>query len=380
MLERVRAVAGHIISLGAPPPHLPSGGGRGFASARACAAEGDRFLQGEGLVAGTHMVMVTGLGFGECPRVRQGSLILSDVSAGKVYSLATGKLELIAEFPDPETAGGIGGLPNGDLLILGQRQAKVHKFDSSTKTTSLYCDLSRFREGRFKDGIINDAVADARGNLYVGLDAPIDFGGRNPEPVVSQLLFVRSDGTSTVACTEFDGFPNGMVLTPDGKTLIVADSTGGVLRAFDVAEDGSLSNQRVWADLRGSMPDGICLDADNCVWVAAPFNSRARVLANETMPKHFERTKEGPRYSCFLRVAEGGEVKDVIENESQLAIACAIGNAAGGQGGMLYMIESKQVAPERPADLTNGRVSTVELKVGPARKPGDARYLGGFWA
>merc|ERR1719161_1856274 len=147
--------------------------------------------------------------------------------------------------------------------------------------------------------------------------------------------------------------------------MICADTTSQALWGFDIAADGTLSNRRVWADLGGCAPDGICLDAENCVWVACPFVPRAKLETNTKIPKHFPRTKDGPRYSCFLRVAEGGEVKDVIELESQMGIACALGETAGQ--GVLYMIECKKLGNEPPADPTNGRISTINVKVGPAK-------------
>lgn len=340
-----------------------------------CAAEGERFLQGSSLVPGTARVTATGLGFGEGPRIRQGTLMLSDIPAGKIYTLAADKLVEVLEIPG-DTPSGIGSLPNGDLLITGQHSGKVTKFAQSSKSCTTHCDLSGYVQ---PGGFINDAVADAKGNFYVGVDPPLGKLSDAPQP--GKLVLVKPYGTSTVVCNDFPGFANGVVITPDGKTMICADTTSQNLRGFDIAADGSLSNSRVWADLGGCAPNGICLDAENCVWCACPFVPRAKLETNNTIPKHFPRTKEGPRYSCFLRVAEGGEVKDVIELESQMGIACALGYAAAaGQGGLLYMVECKKLANEPPADTTNGRISTIQVKVGPARIPGDQRYSCGYWS
>lgn len=129
-------------------------------------------------------------------------------------------------------------------------------------------------------------------------------------------------------------FPNGTVITPDGGTLIVGESGGQRLTAFDVAADGSLSARRVWAEL-GLPPDGIALDAEGCIWVAVPA-----------------------RPGGFLRVAEGGEVKQRIDLADRGGFACMLG---GDEGRTLFMLEALESDPAKIAGPGNGRIRTVEV-------------------
>ena len=137
-------------------------------------------------------------------------------------------------------------------------------------------------------------------------------------------------------------FPNGMVITPDGRTL---DRRRKLRRAgstaFDVAADGSLSNRRVWAQI-DLPPDGCCLDAEGCIWVAIPTNPGA-----------------------FLRVAEGGEIKQRIDVPDAGAYACMLG---GEDGSTLFLIESREMRPEKVA-AGDGRIRTVRVDVPHAGRP-----------
>jgi len=131
------------------------------------------------------------------------------------------------------------------------------------------------------------------------------------------------------------------VITPDGRTLIVGESYGGRLTAFDVAADGSLSNRRVWAQINVP-PDGCCLDAEGCVWVAIPTNP-----------------------GSFLRVAEGGEIKQQIDVPDAGAFACMLG---GEDGRTLFLAESREMNPERVA-AGDGRIRTLRVDVPHAGLP-----------
>jgi sugar lactone lactonase YvrE len=144
----------------------------------------------------------------------------------------------------------------------------------------------------------NDMVVDAAGRAYVGnFGFDLDAGA---DPTTANLVRVDPDGTISVAA---DGmrFPNGTVITPDGATLIVGESYGGCLTAFTVQEDGSLTDRRLWAQLQGAVPDGICLDAEGAIWSACPLTGRV------------------------LRVREGGEVTDVVTVTRRGAYACMLG-------------------------------------------------------
>jgi sugar lactone lactonase YvrE len=145
----------------------------------------------------------------------------------------------------------------------------------------------------------NDMVVDGRGNAYVG-NAGFDLRERPPKIRPAEVVLVKPDGSAQVVDNEVV-FPNGSVVTPDGATLIVAESFGNKLTAFDIADDGTLSNRRTWADLPERAPDGICLDAEGAVWVA-----------NANAPE------------C-VRVAEGGEILTTVNTGERRCFACMLG-------------------------------------------------------
>jgi sugar lactone lactonase YvrE len=187
-----------------------------------------------------------------------------------------------------------------------------------------YADLTSLSDHGF-----NDIVVDGRGNAYVN-DVGFDFPGGEFAP--GAIALVTPDGSARQVA---DGvaFPNGMVVTPDNSTLIVAESYGKKLTAFDIAAEGSLSNRRVWADLDGGVPDGICLDAENAVWYGDVPNKRC------------------------VRVREGGEVLQTIELDRG-CFACALG---GANKRTLFMIATKWGGPANMADAARtGQVLTVE--------------------
>jgi sugar lactone lactonase YvrE len=178
----------------------------------------------------------------------------------------------------------------------------------------------------------NDMVVDSAGRAYVG-NFGFDLDTAEINGTLNEVL--ATHGGATLARVDPDGsvhaaatgliFPNGTVITPDGATMIVAESFAGRLTAFDIAGDGSLSNRRVWADLGQRVPDGICLDTDGAVWVANP-------VANE----------------CF-RVGEGGEILDIVETD-QRCFACMLG---GDDRRTLFMLTSQfSLAVEAAAHRT----------------------------
>src|SRR5207302_3085283 len=175
----------------------------------------------------------------------------------------------------------------------------------------------------------NDIVVDGRGNAYVntiGFDFPAGTFA------TGSIAVVTPDGSARRVA---DGvaFPNGMVVTPDNSTLIVAESYGSRLTAFDIGADGSLSNRRLWADLQGGAPDGICLDAENAVWYADVPNKRC------------------------VRVREGGEALQTIDLDRG-CFACALG---GANKRTLFMIATEWHGTTSMADgARTGQVLTVE--------------------
>jgi sugar lactone lactonase YvrE len=144
-------------------------------------------------------------------------------------------------------------------------------------------------------------VVDAKGNAYVG-QFGFDYSNGAP-PQATVLMLVTPDGSVSAVADELM-FPNGMVITPDGRTLVVGETYAARMTAFDIAPDGSLSNRRVFAALpSGAVPDGCCLDAEGALWVASP-------ISNDV-----------------IRIREGGEVTDRISTDDRNAIACMLGGA-----------------------------------------------------
>ena len=181
-------------------------------------------------------------------------------------------------------------------------------------------------------------VVDARGRAYVG-----NFGfdlHKNETPRTTTLVMVAPDGTAQIVANEMM-FPNGAVITPDGKTLVVGESFGRRLTAFDIGADGSLTNRRVWAELGNGIPDGICLDAENAIWVACPTASEV------------------------IRVKQGGEVAERIKVETD-AFACMLG---GPDGRTLFVATAPGSDPEKCRADRRGRIETTHVEVPRAGLP-----------
>ena len=206
-----------------------------------------------------------GLLFPESPRWHDGRLWLSEKRAGRVLAVsphAPADVETIAHV-DGEP-GGLGWRPDGTL----PRGVDAHAQRGRGRRRRRHLDRRRPLR-TLTTGRCNDMVVDGTGAAYVG-----DFGydlaaGAAPRPGV--LVLVPVDGAPTVVVADDLHFPNGCVVTPDGTTLVAAESAANRLTAFDMAADGSLTGRRVFADLGDVVPDGIALDADGAVWVADPL-------------------------------------------------------------------------------------------------------------
>ena len=232
---------------------------------------------------------MTGIGLGESPRWHDGRLWFADWVAQELIALdVDGTSEVVANVRSLPFS--IDWLPDGAMLVTSGRQLLRMEAGGSLVT---HADLSHLSEYGW-----NEIVVDGRGNAYVN-NICFDFmGGGEFAPGI--IAVVTPDGEVRQVA---DGlaFPNGMVVTPDGSSLIVAESFAGRLSAFDVDADGGLSNRRVWAEL-GQGGDGICMDAEGAVWTPA-------------------------MQSC-LRVREGGEVLERIELD-RFGFACMLGGADG---------------------------------------------------
>lgn len=269
----------------------------------------------------TTTTLLDGLCFGEGPRWHEGRLWLSDMHAHQVLAVSEdGQVETIVEVPNWPS--GLGWLPNGDLLVVSMTDRRVLRYDGENLTT--HADLSGLASYH-----CNDMVVATTGQAYVGnfgfdLQAKAEFK-------TAQLICVEPDGSARIVAQDMS-FPNGSVITPDGKTLIVGETFGSRLTAFDILSDGSLDNRRIWADLpEGAVPDGICLDAENGIWSASPSSNE-----------------------CIRQVA-GGQVTHRIA-VSQGAFACMLG---GERGDTLFILTSGSSDSEECSRLRSGRVETV---------------------
>jgi sugar lactone lactonase YvrE len=277
-------------------------------------------------------VLATGLYFGEGPRWHADRLWFSDFYDHAVKSVdASGNVR--TELTIDDHPSGLGWLPDGRLLVVSMNKRQVLRVDPDA--VRVHADLSGVAAHR-----TNDMVVDAVGRAYVG-----NFGFRLDDELkrrgvegvladhpVANLARVDPDGSVHVAAGDMH-FPNGTVITPDGRTLIVAETLALRLTAFDIAADGSLSNRRVWAPVGMRAPDGICLDAAGNVWIA-----------NAIAPE------------CVL-VAPGGEIVATVSTD-QPCYACMLG---GEDGRTLFMMTAPSSLAEIASASRQGHVMTAAV-------------------
>jgi len=278
----------------------------------------------------TTTVLADGFVFLEGPRWHDGKLWVSDMHDDRVLTVeADGSSQTVVEVPGQPS--GLGWTPDGRLLIVSMIDRVLLRLDPDGMHH--VADLKGIATYH-----TNDMVVDAKGRAYIG-----NFGWNLEEggtPVKAKMAVVFPDGTTRVAADELM-FPNGTVITPDGRTLIVGESFAGCLTAFDVADDGSLGNRREWAKLEGAIPDGICLDAENAIWVASP-------ISNEV-----------------VRVREGGEVTERVKVD-QMAIACMLG---GDDRKTLFVLTSPSTTRAECRQARGARIETVRVDVPGAGLP-----------
>lgn len=278
---------------------------------------------------------VEGLYYGEGPRWHDGRLWYSDFYDEAVFSVGDdGQPRREADVPTRPS--GLGWLPDGRLLVVSMTDRTLLRRELDG-TLVRHADLSPWATWH-----ANEMVVDSRGRAYVG-NFGFDLDGffeRRVEPATTSLIRVDPDGTACEAANGL-GFPNGTVLTPDERTMVIAETFALQLTAFDVADDGSLSNRRVWASLEGCAPDGICLDADGCVWVANALAAECR------------------------RVAEGGEVVGRVVT-GQSCFACMLG---GPDRRTLFCCTAPTSESSGASKARNGRIERVEVEVPGAGLP-----------
>jgi sugar lactone lactonase YvrE len=274
--------------------------------------------------------LLTGLSFGEGPRWRNDRLYFSDFYVHQVRTVdESGKAETIVEVPGQPS--GLGWRPDGTMLIVSMTDRRLMRFSGGK--LSVEAEL-----GSLATGHCNDMIVDAKGRAYVG-----NFGfDRHAGEDQRTTCLIRVDPDCSVHKAADDLlFPNGTVITPDGKTMIVGETFAHRLTAFDVSADGTLSDRRTWATIDGCFPDGICLDEEGAIWVSDPFGRRV------------------------LRVLEGGKITHSLDLAPRGAYACMLG---GKDRRTLFVVTNSKSGPTTAKTL-EGRIETMRVDVPGAGLP-----------
>jgi sugar lactone lactonase YvrE len=273
--------------------------------------------------------LLTGVVFGESPRWHEGRLWFCDWGAGEIVVVdLAGDRETVAKIPRFPFS--IDWLPDGTLLIVSSRLQRM----ASDGSMTTHGNLSELGE------TWNELVVDGRGNAYVNTPG-FDLMAGAP-PTSGTIALVTPDGRTRQVADEV-WFPNGMVITDDDSTLIVAESYRNRLTAFDLEPnaDGGLSRRRIWADLDAGVPDGICLDREGAIWYA-----------------------DVPNQQC-VRVSEGGKKLQTISVDRG-CFSCALG---GPEGRTLFIVATEWRGPENMFQGRTGQVLTVDVEVPRAGRP-----------
>ena len=273
--------------------------------------------------------LLDGLVFPEGPRWRDGTLWFSDIWDDRVARVSPdGECSTVVRLEQPS---GLGWLPDGRLLIVAMGKRALMRLEPSGDLT-VHADLTPFAEWP-----CNDMVVAGDGTAYVGhFGWDRQHGTTEPRP--ASVLRVQPDGTVDVAADDM-WFPNGMAITADGSTLIVAESSASRVTAFDRRADGSLDNRRTFANFAGwghepVRPDGICLDIDGAVWLPDPAGRRV------------------------LRVLDGGVVTDTTSVDGEAPLACTVG---GTDGRTLFVTFASIFEQDKAIAARSGRIGVAAL-------------------
>lgn len=266
--------------------------------------------------------LLNGRTFLESPRWHDGALYVSDMFADVVLRIsADGDVSTVVQVEQPS---GLGWLPDGTLLISSMVRRCVLRYDGVHLTE--HADVSALAGWE-----INDMVVDRHGHAFLG-----QFGfdlSAGATPVPAPLIRVDPDGSATIVADDLN-FANGMAITTDGSTLLVAESMGQRISSFALGEDGTMSGRRVFAQVEG-FPDGITVDSEGGVWFGNPVSHQ------------------------FLRIREGGEVTDTVDTPGPHGIACTLG---GDDGHTLFMLTSTSLGDRAQAAAQLG-ASVVTTRV-----------------
>lgn len=290
----------------------------------------------------TAQVLRTELGFGEAPRWCCDRLWYSDFYLHAVCSMRADGSDHRVEHRVGEQPSGIGWLPNGDMLVVSMIDQKVLRF--TPDGTHVFSDISAYCGFWANDMLTSMTGVSYVGNFGFDLDLLLKEKGvegllASPPPTTN-LVVINEEGHIIQVVDEM-AFPNGTVITPDGKTLIIGETMAFRLTAFDIRDDGTLSNRRAWAQLDFVATDGMCIDAEGQIW-----------LANALKPE-------------VLRVKEGGEITGTAST-SQNAFACALG---GDDRRTLFIMTAPTSDRFHIADKTLGAIETARVSVPGAGQP-----------
>lgn len=276
-------------------------------------------------------ILADGFKFLEGPRWHEDRLWVSDMFGGAVHTVdMQGRINTVAEVPARPS--GLGFMPDGTVLISSMTDRTLLRMSGGT--LSVHADLTPHVTGD-----INDLVVDAQGRAYVGNFGFDLFGDAAFQSAT--LVMVSPDGAATVVAHDL-AFPNGSVIFAETGVLVVAESYGNRLTAFDIAEDGTLRDKRLFADLGDGDPDGICLDQEGAIWVS---------LVNQ---------------NAFARVRDGGEVTHRVSFENRLAVACQLG---GPDGCSLFCLTTEGSWEDVAAGRSRSRIDVVTVDVPGAGSP-----------
>ncbi|MBI3992228.1 MAG: SMP-30/gluconolactonase/LRE family protein [Candidatus Lambdaproteobacteria bacterium] len=269
-------------------------------------------------------ILADGFVFLEGPRWRGDRLWVSDMRGDTVYTVrGDGSRERMARLPNRPS--GIGFLPDGTPLIVSMLDRKLMCLRGGK--LAVHADLAPLVRGD-----INDMVVDAQGRAYIG-SFGFDLHAKEKFRPAAMVM-VTPDGRARIAAEELR-MPNGTAITPDGRTLVVAETFGRRLSAFDIAADGALSGRRVFAELPGASPDGICMDRQGGVWVAD--------VAQDV----------------FVRVEDGGRITERLPVAGR-AVACQLG---GADGRTLFLMVAEGTMEDIAAGTTRARIETCTVAV-----------------
>lgn len=284
----------------------------------------------------TSTVIREGLSFGEAPRWHAGRLWYSDFYRRRVASISPDGADERLEHTVPGQPSGLGWLPSGDLLCVSMTDHRILRFSQSGEST--FADISRHCGFWANDMLVSSAGYSYVGDFGFDLDTLLMESGIeglfSPPPPTTNLVVLDPEGNVVQVVPDM-AFPNGTVITPDAKTLIVAETMANRLSAFDISLDGTLTNRRVWAQLELVFCDGICLDSEGQIWVANAATNKC------------------------LRVREGGEITGEVTT-TETAFACALG---GDQRTTLFIMTAASSDRFKADGATLARIETAEVPV-----------------